>query len=380
MLDVNSTPPIWINSSQKLQSILPDLARSPFLSIDTESNSLYVYREQVCLIQITTDANDYLIDPLALPNLTPLTTFFANPLQEKIFHASEYDIICLKRDFGFQFVNIFDTMIAARILGEEAVGLASLLQSRLGLELEKKYQRANWGIRPLSQSMLDYACQDSHSLYELRNIIAAELKEKDLWELALEDFRLACDVEANAANPAPKSCWKVAGSQTLDPCEAAILQELCEFREAQARRQNVPPFKILTNEVLVTLTKLHPTSADQMLEVHGITQKLINRFGFDLLQAVQRGETAPPLRKPKNSRPDERFLKRLESLREWRKLKGKELKVESDVILPRDFIELIAGENPASTSDLKSIMCSIPWRYQHFGLDILQVLRKQETE
>lgn len=377
----NSTPitPIWIDTAQKLASISADLQQSETLSIDTESNSLYVYYEQVCLIQISTSEHDYLIDPLALKELAPLGTIFANPKQEKIFHASEYDVICLKRDFGFQFTHLFDTMIAARILGEPAVGLAALLNSRLGIELDKKYQRANWGLRPLPQEMLDYACLDSHYLFELRNILADELREKGLWELALEDFRLACEVEAHAGAPVPQTCWKVAGSTHINGSEAAILQMLCDYREDLASKQNVPAFKIISNEALMNLIKQSPESNDDLKSIHGVSPRFIGRHGKAVLDILKMKESIPPLRKIGKTRPSETYLARLDSLREWRKEKGKQLKVESDVVLPRDLVERVAGENPGSLPELKNALHAVPWRYAHFGKEIIEVLKKLEA-
>jgi ribonuclease D len=283
--------PFWIDSPQKLDSILPDLDRSEYLSIDTESNSLYVYYEQVCLIQISIEHRDFLIDPLAIKDLHCLAKYFSNPDQKKIFHASEYDIICLKRDFGFRFINLFDTMIAARILGEEAVGLAALLKSRLGLELDKKYQRANWGMRPLSQEMLDYACQDSRFLEELHRILTIELQEKGLWDLAQEDFRLACEVEAHTDAPVPQTCWKVAGSTAITSSEAAILQMLCDLRESIASKQNIPAFKVIGNETLVTLIKncrKRPRN-----KVHSrVSPRLADRQGAAILEILRMIESA----------------------------------------------------------------------------------------
>ncbi len=375
-----SVAPLWINTPQKLAAMIDDLHHTDFLSVDTESNSLYVYYEQVCLIQISTASADYLIDPFELKDLSCLAEIFANPKQEKIFHASEYDVICLKRDFNFTFANIFDTMVAARILGEQAVGLAALLNSRMGLELEKKYQRANWGLRPLTPEMLTYACQDSHYLYELRNILAGELKEKGLWELALEDFRLACHVEGHAGGPVPQTCWKVAGSTAIDGQEAAVLQLLCDFREGLASKQNVPPFKIMGNDVLMKLIKEVPATMEELKAIRGTSPRFIARHGNEILNILNQKDSLPPLRKERKVRPSEAYLNRLESLREWRKLKGKELKVESDVILPRDFVEVVAGVNPASQKELKEVLQAIPWRYDHFGKEIFGVLKKQETE
>lgn len=371
--------PLWINSPQKLANMIADLDRAPYLSIDTESNSLYVYYEKVCLIQISTEDHDYLIDPFALNDLSPLGKFFANPKQEKIFHASEYDVICLKRDFGFEFANLFDTMVAARILGEEAIGLAALLKSRLGLELNKKYQRANWGIRPLPQEMLDYASQDSHYLYELRNLLAEELYEKGLWELAREDFRLACEVEAHAGSPVPQNCWKVAGSTHLNGTEAALLQMLCDFRENLASTQNIPAFKILSNDAMMKLIKETPSTFSDLKTIRGISPRFADRHGNEILEILKMKESVKPLRKTGKIRPSETYLKRLDSLREWRKQKGKQLKVESDVVLPKDFLEIVAGENPANLTELKETLCVIPWRFDHFGEEIIDVLKKQEV-
>jgi len=379
MLPLPTTDPLWIATPQALQQMTNSIAAEPVLAIDTESNSLYVYREQVCLIQISTPDHDYLIDTLAIKDLSPLADIFANPLQEKIFHASEYDIICMKRDYGFEFANLFDTMIAARILGEQSIGLASLLNSRLGIELNKKYQRANWGIRPLPKAMLEYASQDSHYLYKLRMILDKELHEKHLTELAREDFRLACEVEAHSPNGNSCNSWKVAGAAPLNPQEAAILQELCEFREKEASRQNLPPFKIISNDTLVRLTQLHPTSVTDLLGVKGLTVRVLERYGTGIFAAIYRGETAPPLKRPRKNKPDEQYLTRLNALREWRKKKGLELKVESDVILPREQVEMIASISPKTMDDLKVVMKEIPYRSHHFGKEILGVLKQQET-
>ncbi|PIX46945.1 MAG: hypothetical protein COZ54_02550, partial [Anaerolineae bacterium CG_4_8_14_3_um_filter_59_70] len=154
-------PPVWISTPVALQKLAGELTRQPRLAVDTESNSLHAYREQVCLIQFSTHETDYLLDPLKLNDLSPLAPIFANPKIEKTFHAAEYDIITLKRDFGFSFANIFDTMQAARILGYKQVGLDSILAERFGVVVNKRYQKADWGRRPLSRDELNYARFDT---------------------------------------------------------------------------------------------------------------------------------------------------------------------------------------------------------------------------
>jgi ribonuclease D len=177
-------PPVWVEEPQALNRLVRTLALQPRLAVDTESNSLHAYREQVCLVQFSIPAADYLVDPLVLHDLSPLVPLFSDPKIEKVFHAVEYDLICLKRDFGITLANIFDTMQAARILGYKQVGLDSMLAEKLGIILNKRFQKADWGERPLSQEMLNYARLDTHHLLDLRDNLQSELQQRGRWELA----------------------------------------------------------------------------------------------------------------------------------------------------------------------------------------------------
>ena len=164
MLASELPPPVWIDSAASLHKLAAELGRWKRIAVDTESNSLHAFREQLCLIQFSTPHNDYLVDPLVLEDIDPLRPVFENPKIEMVFHAAEYDLICLKRDFGISVARLFDTMQAARILGCERVGLDSILEKKLGIKLDKKYQKADWGERPLSREMLNYARLDTHHL------------------------------------------------------------------------------------------------------------------------------------------------------------------------------------------------------------------------
>jgi ribonuclease D len=179
--------------------------------------------------------------------------------------------------------------------------------------------------------------------------------------------------------PIPATCWKVAGSTEISSGEAAILQALCDFREDQASRRNLPPFKILPNDVLLNLSKEQPLELAALSEIRGLSPLLIQRYGSEIINKIKLGQASEPLFRPNKVRPDDKFLRRLDALKEWRKLKGKELKVESDVILPREILENISAANPASSQQLHSIMAQIPWRFQHFSKEIFTVLRKQEV-
>ena len=202
-------------TQDSLSKLARDLSSQPRLAVDTESNSLHAYREQVCLIQFSTANTDYLVDPLALPDLSAIAPLFSNPGIEKVFHAVEYDQICLKRDFGITFVNIFDTMQAARILGYKQVGLDAMLAEKLDLILDKRYQKADWGERPLSPEMLNYARLDTHHLLDLRDSLQAELQQRGRWELACEEFTRLAAGTGNTKADLP--AWqRVKGTQRLE--------------------------------------------------------------------------------------------------------------------------------------------------------------------
>lgn len=351
------------------------ISTEPVLAIDTESNSLFAYRERVCLVQISTPLTDYLVDPLALTDLSPLAPIFANRDQQKIFHAAEYDVICLKRDYKFEINNIFDTMIAARILGEPQVGLGSLLTTYFSIILDKRFQRADWAKRPIPPAMLDYARMDTHFLFALKAVVEGKLIENDLLELAIEDFNLVSRVSQPVIEPNGKSCWKVSGANRINPREAAILQALCAYRDQYAQKVDLPHFKVLSNDLLVEISQRAPLTKEELSQVPGMSERLFKRHADGLLKAMDAGENAPPPARQQRARPDPSMLVRLNALHDWRKELGKKLKVESDVILPRDYMEKIAARNPRDLAELKNIMAMLPWRYQQYGKTILGIIQ-----
>lgn len=357
---------------KRLAQILSD---QPVIAVDTESNSLFAYREQVCLIQFSIPGADYLVDPLALDDLSVLGPIFASERIQKTFHAAEYDLLCLKRDFDFSFNNLFDTMLAARILGRKAVGLGSLLEAEFNIQVDKRHQRANWGRRPLPDYLLDYARQDTHYLISLREHLAKQLEEKGLTPLAEEDFRRLCQVENNHENGKP-TCWRVNGVHQLSPQQATVLQELCKYRDEVARQRNRPLFKVISDHTLHAIASHLPGSPQELESLPGMTKYQMNRHAKALLQAVERGLQAEPVQRPRSTRPDEHFLARLEALKQWRKSKARQLGVESDIILPRDLLHRLASRNPNGAESLAECLRDVPWRTAHYGQDILKVLHK----
>lgn len=368
--------PIMVTTPEALQRLAAALAREPIVAVDTESNSLYAYQEQVCLIQFSTPEADYLVDPLALKDLASLGPIFASDEIEKVFHAAEYDVMTLKRDFGFEFRRLFDTMLAARILGWKHIGLGSVLEVEFGVTVNKKYQRANWGKRPLPEEMLAYARLDTHYLIPLRDRLLEELRAADRWDLAREDFRRLREVDGHQPADDTASCWRVSGAYDLSPQKAAVLQALCEFRAGVAKTIDRPLFKVINDRSLLAVAERCPHNLRELERIPEMSPKLVQRYGKSLLEAVERGLRAAPLRPPRTRRPDEAYLERLDALLEWRKLTGRQLGVNSDVIMPRDLLTEVAAKNPMGKDELGEILAEIPYRLERFGGDILAVLRE----
>jgi ribonuclease D len=355
--------------------LVGELASCPVFAVDTESNSLHAYRERVCLIQFSTPSADYIVDPLRLRGLEALAPLFANPAQQKIFHAAEYDLICLGRDYHFEFTNIFDTMSAARTLGWPQVGLAAILDTLFGVKMNKKYQRADWKRRPLTAEQLDYARLDTHYLAALRDRQVEALTAAGRAQEAHEEFaRLARLRAPESAAPDPASFWRVKGARDLSPAQAAVLQALFAYREQQAERIDRPPFKVMGEATLLELARRAPRRAEDLQGVPGMTPDQMQRYAHGVVQAVEQGLAAAPQRLPQATREPDDVQNRYDRLHSWRKERAKARGVESDVILPRTALWDLARRPPRTHGELADIADFGPWRRDTYGHEILALL------
>lgn len=372
----NLSDPILVADQTQFLKTVSVLSQEPIISVDTESNSLFAYRERVCLIQFSIPGADYLVDPFDIEDLSQLGEIFSNPEIEKIFHAAEYDLLCLKRDYDFKFANLFDTMVAARILGRKKVGLGNLLKEEFRIELQKRFQKADWGKRPLPKDMQSYARFDTHYLIRLRDKYRDELIKAVRWPIAEEDFSRLSFVNGTPPGPVDTNIWRIHRSRDLSPEQAAVLQELVNYRDKKAESTNSPPFKVIGDKILLTIAENNPRSLQELNNLNSVPSKLIHRHGKGLISAVKRGENSPKISPPPRQKINNGFPDRLEILRDWRKKQAIKMGVESDIVLPRDLMLKIASETSMDKDKLNSILNSAPWRLKKYGNQIQSVMDK----
>lgn len=369
-------PARYIRTNKQVLRLASELASETMLAIDTESNSLYAYRERVCLIQLSTRQADYIIDPLEEIDLTPLAALLADEKIEKVFHAAEYDLMTLKRDFGFRFRNLFDTMIAARTCGYKNIGLGTLLGEIIGVKMDKRHQRDNWGRRPLPHESLTYAQMDTHYLPHLRDFLHAKLTELDRWEETRESFADLTEIPAAVNGFDPEGYWRIAIPNHLTPRQSAILRELYLLREDIAHERDTPTFKILSDKMLLGIAISTPHTSDELMKV-GIPAIQVRRFGKALLNAVQRGlESKPPQPPEPEPAADPVVVERYTALREWRKERAAQRGVESDVIVSKDALWALAEKAPANIEEMRDLRGLGPWRLEQYGSEILEVISR----
>jgi ribonuclease D len=285
-------PPKLIATQPELDKFLKYMSDAKHLAVDSESNSYFAYRPRVCLIQISRNHQDFILDPLALEDVSPLGRIFADPSIEKVLHAAENDLIGFKKDFGFRMRNVFDTSVACRLLGRSKLGLARILAEEFGVKLDKKYQRCNWENRPLSAEQLYYAQLDTHFLIDLRNRLHGELLRKNLWSQAQKEYLRLEKIRFNPPRKwDPDGYLRLKGAQKLPEPSLRVLKELSAYRERLARGVNKAPFRVMNNEFMVRVAREMPRDVASLLRVRGLPSRFKGKGAIRLLRVINRARS-----------------------------------------------------------------------------------------
>ena len=371
-----------IDTEQDLRDLAKLLLGEKVIGVDTEADSFYHYYDKTCLVQIASTRHAYLVDPLNMGGpaaLKPLGPVFASPKTQVIFHAAEYDLYMLKKDCGFSFSNLFDTMVSAQLLGYPSIGLAALIEHHFGVKLAKHEQRSDWSRRPLTTRQLDYAAGDVTYLIELAKILHSELLKAKRINWAEEEFA-ALMAREWAARPFDKLGYlKIKGARKLDPESLSVLRLLFLVRDKRAREIDRPAFKVLGNRTLLEISQQKPETQQQLSQIKGVSDLIIRRLGDELLAAVAKADGKPhgPLPRSEGAprrRMDGRTEQRLRALKSWRAPRAAELKMDPGVLCSNATLESIAWTNPENASALRDAPGTKQWFVEGFGEEIVQTL------
>ena len=366
-----------LTTDAKVAELAEELASEVAIAVDLEADSLHNYQEKICLIQISTTQRTVLIDTLSATNLSPLRPIFANPAIRKIFHAADYDLRSLKRDFDLNVHGLFDTMICAQLLGEERIGLADLLNKYFNVELDKKYQKADWSQRPLPAEMIRYAAADTNYLHRLMDLFIERLKTLGRMSWVAEECALLEEVRF-ADNNGPL-CVRFKGAGTLSRRELGVLECLLQWREGEGARLDRPVYKILGNKTLFELAQRMPQEKNGLRGIEGLPPRLVERFAGPLLAAVARGKKIPeeelPIfpRQPRKLRDPARE-DRFKVLKKWREKEAARYALDPGVLINNFALDALAQANPQSAAELDRFSGLKTWQKAELGEGLLGAL------
>jgi ribonuclease D len=351
------------------------LSREKVISVDVESDSMFHYREKVCLIQISTPEMNMLIDTLSINDLNPLLPVFADPEIRKIFHGADYDIRSLYRDFGVEVNSLFDTQIAARLLGIAQTGLSYSIETRFGITMEKKYQKKDWSQRPLSKEMLEYAVKDTCYLIPLAHGLEKELREKERFSWFQEECEMLTKVRPSPPRTEPLFL-KFKGAAKLDPRSLAVLDEILKLREELAVKKDVPPFKILGNTQIIEIVDKKPSEIEG-LDV--LSQRQFEILGRAILMSIQAAMKIPDNKLPafpkeKRQKLDPVAVRKINILRDWRDKQGKKLGLDPSIICTNSLIQAMSLINTCSLQELNGLNEIKKWQINLYGEEVCKLL------
>jgi len=377
-----------IDRAGDLEALARDLRREKVVAVDTEADSFYHYFDKTCLVQIADRRHTWLVDPLALggpAELAPLGPVFADPEVRVVFHAAEYDIFVLKRDCGFDFANLFDTMVSAQLLGYRSIGLAALIETHFDVSLPKDEQRSDWSRRPLSDNQKTYAAADVQFLIKLAEKLERELKRRKRLDWAREEFESLTRRRWPVRSFDELGYLRIKGARKLDSDSLAVLRELYLTRDARAREVDRPPFKVLGNRTLLEIAERQPADSDELGEIKGVTDLILRRMGRDILTAVRRGRKKGhgPIPKMEGSgrrRMDRRTERRVAQLKRWRTGRAHELELDPGVLCPNIALEAIAWRSPERAEDLAELPELKGWFVGEFGDEVVRVVAETAEE
>jgi ribonuclease D len=376
---------VYIDTPQSLEEGLSILAHAQVIGVDTEGDSLHSYKEKVSLIQMSGDDRDLIIDPLALKDLTPLADILSRPEVLKVFHGTDYDVVVLKRDFGFQISPIFDTCLAARACAIQKFSLADLLHKFFRLSVDKRYQKADWSARPLSLELLEYAALDTHYLPQLYHLLKVELEARGRLKMVEEECRLLAQREWTGKSFEPNDYLRIKGAAKLPEQTQRVVRALAVARDQIAQRLDRPAFKVLSNQDLLLIATQQPGTEPELANLFPRASHSIRRRASFWLSAVRQSlqdkEPLPSLPKHRSQSFSQAQQVLFQRLREWRDAQAKAEGVEPAMVFSsQDLQQLVKTCSadkrgwPKTAEELARITLLRPWQMKRYGEALIALI------
>ncbi|MGQ0648565.1 MAG: ribonuclease D [Gemmatimonadaceae bacterium] len=370
---------VYLDSPEGADHFLAAISGATTIAVDTEGASYHRFVDRIYLLQLSTAGRHAIIDPLRVPTPGKLGQLLESREVEVVFHDADYDLRLLHQDYGWRVTNIFDTRVAAQLLGIKAFGLAALLEQNFGVKLDKKHQRADWSMRPLPADMLDYAAQDTLHLIDLSQRLRTALERKRRWHWAQEEFRRLEGTQWESEDPST-AFLRLKGARDLTRRELARLRELVLWRDDVARGMDRSTFRVVTNEALQEIAKRNPTRQAELGAIKGLNARLVEQRGRDILDALQRGNAIaegelPRFPKAPRWERDADFDEQVSRLKTVRDAAASRLELDPGVLCARERLEAVVRRKPARLEDLAEIRELRQWQIEELGEAFVDALR-----
>jgi ribonuclease D len=379
MPPANTDGALYLDKIPEVDRFLSEISDVNELALDTEGASFHRFLDRIYLLQISTREQSAIIDPLPIGSPARLGELLQSKAVEVVFHDADYDLRLLHQDYGWHVTNIFDTRVASQLLGIKSFGLAALLDQYFDVKLDKKHQRADWSMRPLTPDMLQYAAQDTRYLLQLKDQMKGELERRGRLHWAEEEFaRLEgtrWEVEESM-----EGFLRLKGARDLSRRELAVLREVANWRDTVAAQLDRATFRVMGNEALFEIARRAPKNATELGAIKGMPKGMIERAGADIISAIRRGMEAPEAELPKFPKgqrwnKDRDFDEKVNRLKVVRDAAATRLELDPGVLCSRERLENVARSGAKTIEDLAAVPELRRWQIEEMGKGFVRALQ-----
>jgi ribonuclease D len=378
MPPANTDGAVYLDKAPEVDRFLSEISDVKELALDTEGASFHRFLDRIYLLQISTREESAIIDPLPIGSPARLGTLLESKAVEVVFHDADYDLRLLHQDYGWHVTNIFDTRVASQLLGIKSFGLAALLEQFFDVKLDKKHQRADWSMRPLTPDMLQYAAQDTRYLLRLKDHMKSELKRRGRLHWAEEEFA-RLEGTRWEAEQSMEGFLRLKGARDLSRRELAVLREVANWRDTVAAQLDRATFRVIGNEALFEIARRAPMNVSELSTIKGMPKGMIERAGADIVAAIRHGMEVPEAELPKFPKgqrwnKDRDFDEKVNRLKAVRDAAATRLELDPGVLCSRERLENVARSGAKTINDLAAVPDLRKWQIEEMGAGFVQAL------